>query len=206
MLTVLSMPCVSCTCRCLTWSLARSFTFLRTRRRVDRLPRSCPTSSSTARLWNSLVQKMSSYCPHCSFLPQPFIIALFECYTVSSFSLAIMFNITFLSCPSLIHSHVIFKRSNLSACFNFSFHWKTFNMSPFLSHDGHPQRWRTPFFPGGGKIRLLHWSVSPRAAQQTAQLLSIKEMFLGCSSSVSLPGSHLTKSFWYFPLPSAWTG
>lgn len=45
-----------CAGRCLTWSWVRSSTSLRTRRRVDRLPRSCPTSSSTAKLSNSLVR------------------------------------------------------------------------------------------------------------------------------------------------------
>lgn len=45
-----------CAGRCLTWSWVRSSTSLRTRRRVDRLPRSCPTSSSTAKLSSSLVR------------------------------------------------------------------------------------------------------------------------------------------------------
>lgn len=48
-------PCSLTVCRCLTWNWVRSSTFHRTKRKVDRLLRSCLTSSSTVRLWSSLV-------------------------------------------------------------------------------------------------------------------------------------------------------
>lgn len=47
--------CCLSVCRCLTWNWARSSTFHRTKRKVARLLRSCLTSSSTVRLWSSLV-------------------------------------------------------------------------------------------------------------------------------------------------------
>lgn len=47
--------CSLSVCRCLTWNWARSSTFHRTKRKVDRSLRSCLTSSSTVRLWSSLV-------------------------------------------------------------------------------------------------------------------------------------------------------
>ncbi len=100
----------------------------------------------------------------------------------------------FLSCPALIPSHVIFKRSNLSPCFLNFFNGKTFNIpelhSPFLSHTGHPLRWWILFSPMG-KIGLLHFVVSPRAAQQQqiCQILYIRKYFW---CLVSILGSVLT--------------
>lgn len=146
-------PVSTCTCRCLTWSWARSFTFLRTRRRVDRLPRSCPTSSSTARPWNFLVENISHSALSLSLLfiftyvsfpslPRGFFPQRKVIYSLSKpfFHPLLFYPLSlspfFLPCPSLIHSHVIFKRSNLSPCFLDFFHGKTFNISP--TQDTHP--------------------------------------------------------------------
>lgn len=125
-------PChvSTCTCRCLTWSWARSSTSLRTRRRVDKSPRSCPTSSSTARLWNSLVENILVSLWH-TFLSLSFS------FSHTSFPPPVLRG--FLSWPKenhssskpppmpvtvslspffpVFHSHVKFRRSNLSPCF-----------------------------------------------------------------------------------------
>lgn len=179
-------PVSSRTCRFLTWSWVRSSTFLRTRRRVDRLPRSCLTSSSTARRWNSLVRMFLSlnlFVRHCAL----YIIFNFSFFfSVKTFFWALSSLLLtscpaasfFLPCPCVIHFDVSLKRSNLSPCFKILFiarHLISQCYTPFLSHTGHPLRWRILLSPMGTIGLLIVLSV-PAPVQQQQLCCDIKNI------------------------------
>lgn len=144
-----------CAGRCLTWSWVRSSTSLRTRRRVDRLPRSCLTSSSTAKPSNSLVHLFLFFSTtHFYFFSLSLSISgccKFFCRSQSDeFSLALFIALFFwhptTSCPVISPFNPLALRhrgghAQKALFFNFSLDIRYSSVpAGFLSHTGHPLR------------------------------------------------------------------